>query len=220
MENLLEILFPLIFAAVYFFGNLLSKKNEESGEPRPERRDAEAYEETSAEQQIKEQIRRKIEARRAAAEGRALPPEAAEPGPAAPQRTTRERLKEGREQYKQTQEAPHEVPAQTSNADDGAPGGFSWEASDHAYAQVIEAQQRKIEATQRQAAALRSKAHAARAKMPSRRGSAESKGGVLAGPVRSSLSNPAAARAAFIYSEVLGAPAGLQQQSPLPGLRA
>ena len=220
MENLLEILFPLIFAAVYFFGNLLSKKNEESGEPRPERRDAEAYEETSAEQQIKEQIRRKIEARRAAAEGRALPPEAAEPGPAAPQRTTRERLKEGREQYKQTLEAPHEVPAQTSNADDGAPGGFSWEASDHAYAQVIEAQQRKIEATQRHAAALRSKAHAARAKMPSRRGSAESKGGVLAGPVRSSLSNPAAARAAFIYSEVLGAPAGLQQQSPLPGLRA
>jgi hypothetical protein len=220
MENLLEILFPLIFAAVYFFGNLLSKKNEESGEPRPERRDAEAYEETSAEQQIKEQIRRKIEARRAAAEGRALPPEAAEPAPAAPQRTTRERLKEGREQYKQTQEAPHEVPAQTSNADDGAPGGFSWEASDHAYAQVIEAQQRKIEATQRQAAALRSKAHAARAKMPARRGSAESKGGVLAGPVRSSLSNPAAARAAFIYSEVLGAPAGLQQQSPLPGLRA
>lgn len=220
MENLLEILFPLIFAAVYFFGNLLSKKNEESGEPRPERRDAEAYEETSAEQQIKEQIRRKIEARRAAAEGRALPPEAAEPGPAAPQRTTRERLKEGREQYKQTQEAPHEVPAQTSNADDGAPGGFSWEASDHAYAQVIEAQQRKIEATQRQAAALRSKAHAARAKMPARRGSAESKGGVLAGPVRSSLSNPAAARAAFIYSEVLGAPAGLQQQSTLPGLRA
>ena len=220
MENLLEILFPLIFAAVYFFGNLLSKKNEESGEPRPERRDAEAYEETSAEQQIKEQIRRKIEARRAAAEGRALPPEAAEPGPAAPQRTTRERLKEGREQYKQTLEAPHEVPAQTSNADDGAPGGFSWEASDHAYAQVIEAQQRKIEATQRQAAALRSKAHAARAKMPARRGSAESKGGVLAGPVRSSLSNPAAARAAFIYSEVLGAPAGLQQQSTLPGLRA
>ena len=220
MENLLEILFPLIFAAVYFFGNLLSKKNEESGEPRPERRDAEAYEETSAEQQIKEQIRRKIEARRAAAEGRALPPEAAEHAPAAPQRTIRERLKEGREQYKQTQEAPHEVPAQTSNADDGAPGGFSWEASDHAYAQVIEAQQRKIEATQRQAAALRSKAHAARAKMPARRGSAESKGGVLAGPVRSSLSNPAAARAAFIYSEVLGAPAGLQQQSPLPGLRA
>ena len=64
MESLLEVLFPLIIAGVYFFGNILSKKKDKSAAPSPLNQE----EPSPAELEVQEQIRRKIEARKASYE--------------------------------------------------------------------------------------------------------------------------------------------------------
>jgi hypothetical protein len=219
MDNLLEILVPLIFAAIYFFGNMFSSKSEK--EERPPARAPSAPADTDVdERQIQEQIRRKIMARRQAATDESGAPAQQMRGQALREgrKAVEARLgqrKATREQHKETREAKaaHFEPTPEAQA---APGGFSWDESDNAYEQNIEEQMRRIEETKRRAEALRSR------NRPAGRGISESSvgspdarqsapaGGLLSGSVRQVLSNPVAARSAFIYGEVLGRPIGLR----------
>lgn len=240
MENLLEWLVPLIFAAIYFFGNMLSGKSGEEERPQPKRRPGEAYEETDADRQyaerqrqIQAEIRRKIQERRQAASGQptaAEPAQAATPPPLSERaeseqvgrRATHERTKERKEKHKETREAVHETAPHLHPTHEAEPqtasGDFSWDQSDNAYEQAMEAQLKQIEATKRQAAALRQKAEASRKKTGSRKHRSHTGGAFLSGPVREHLKNPAAARAAFVYGEVLGQPVSLRKGEKLPGL--
>ncbi len=232
MDNLLEILVPLIFAAVYFFGNMLSRSG---GDERPSarsRRPGLPVDEEAAERQrrIQEEIRRKIMERRREAEGVAptvtLPPNSAK---LRERRREVEARREVREHRKETREVVHEAEApsylaptyETEPQEAEAPRGFSWDTSDDIYQETMQAQLRQIEATKRQAEALKRQAEAGRsAKSAARRGAhAKSSGGpVLSGSVRDQLKNPAAARAAFVYGEVLGQPVGMRKGSRVPGL--
>ncbi len=216
MENLLEILVPLIFAAVYFFGNLLSRKTEEEDENRPptlppqpsDRGEPENY--ADRQRQIQEAIRRKImERRQAASEG------AGEAVPADRVAAHQEKLKEVHERHKEVhQREPHLEP--TPGAHEEAPAVFSWDASDNVYEQEMQARLQQIEATKRRAEALRQQSGATPSAAAIPRGVVRDSGrstrrGLLSGPVREVLKNPAAARTAFIYGEVLGQPVSLRK---------
>jgi hypothetical protein len=74
MDNILEILIPLIFAAIYFFGNMFSGKSDgdsapSSGSGRQEK-DPDVIERQRKIQEMRE-IRRKIAQRRSSKGGRA-----------------------------------------------------------------------------------------------------------------------------------------------------
>lgn len=239
MENLLEILIPLIFAAVYFFGNMLSGKGEDEERPRPRsarRSTSKPYEETDADREyaerqrrIQEEIRRKIEERRQAAREKqedvsaptATPPPIAE-NLRSRRRAVQERLKERQENQKETHESVHETPPHlmpTHELESASDSSFSWDESDNVYEQGMAAQLKKIEETKRQAEVLRRKAESA-AKQRQAIGQADVSAGRsgLSGPVRDNLKDPSAARAAFIYGEVLGQPVSLRKSGTLPGL--
>ncbi|NQY32922.1 MAG: hypothetical protein HRT56_07100 [Coraliomargarita sp.] len=215
MDNLFEILIPLIFAAVYFFGNLFSKGQEEdTPSPRPQGRDPETYEETEYEQRqrrIQEEIRRKIMERRGQVQG----PATEEPRSVLVEdlrnrrREVQERTKERQAQQREIVEKPHH---HEPEVDASVPDGFSWDASDNVYERQMEEQRRQIEATKRQAEALKRQAAAAEKKAAANRRvrRQSSSRGLLSGPVRESLRSPEAARAAIIYKEVLGKPVGLR----------
>lgn len=221
MDNLLEILVPLIFAAIYFFGNMFSSKSEKEERPPSRAPSAPADDDANERQrQIQEGIRRKIMARRQAATGEGGAPAQQVRGQALRERRKAvearlEQRKATREQHKETREAKaaHFEPTPEAQA---APGGFSWDESDNAYEQNIEEQMRRIEETKRRAEALRSRNRpAGRGISESSLGSPEARqsapaGGLLSGSVRQVLSNPVAARSAFIYGEVLGRPIGLR----------
>ncbi|ADE55149.1 hypothetical protein [Coraliomargarita akajimensis] len=219
MDQLFEILIPVIIAAVYFFSNVLNKKNSEEEGPRAPGSydDGEDYDERQ--RRIQEEIRRKIMERRQQQE------EASSTSPPPIQREVpsqqltpadhrlRERLRETQERMRHKVEAdepPVVVPPPMPVAEVPAkePQGFSWDTSDNIYEQQLEAQLQQIEATKRHAEALRAKAEGASAKVARRRRS--SGASLLQGPVREQLKNPSAARAAIIYREVLGKPKALQ----------
>ena len=68
MDNILEILVPLAFAAIYFFGNMLSGKKEDEEQPPPlVPRDAasdENRDDAERQRRVQDEIRRKIMERR------------------------------------------------------------------------------------------------------------------------------------------------------------
>ena len=65
MDNILEILIPLIFAAIYFFGNMFSGKSEGDSAPSiPGGRQEEDPDVIERQRRIQEEIRRKIAERR------------------------------------------------------------------------------------------------------------------------------------------------------------
>jgi hypothetical protein len=218
MDNILEILVPLVFAAIYFFGNMLSGKSEEeppSARPGSTPQDAEAAE---RQQQIQEEIRRKILARRQAASGGPVAAPLSVRGEAL--RARREEVKGRLEQHHATREKQKQIQAPPPIIrTDEAPGGFSWDESDNAYEQTIQSQMRQIEETKRRAEALKRKARASRSTVSSdRERKAPRSGGLFSGSVRDVLRNPGAARTAFVYSEVLGKPISLRKSGDgLPG---
>jgi hypothetical protein len=218
MDNLLEILVPLIFAAVYFFGNLLSGKSEDEGTGPPKlphqpggHGEAEDYAERQ--RQIQEAIRRKIMQRRqAAAETQEVP------APEAPVITRREPHKQVREQHKEVQQRnvpqvePTPAPVVTPDEPSGA---FSWDASDNVYEHQMQERLQQIEAAKRRAEVLRRQADLQKTATSAPRSAAAERGrrprgGLLSGPVRKVLRDPAAARVGFIYGEVLGKPVSLR----------
>lgn len=201
MENILEVIVPLVFAAIYFFGNVLSKKGdgaEEDSPGRPVRRSASPEEEAAEARQreIQEAIRRKIMERRGNPAEKASAPIEGVPERAAPasSRLPKEPL-------------PREVPIERE---------ASTAPPENTYEQQMEAHQRRIEATRREAEALRAKALQAEAPK-ALQGMSQAKStrstGSFSGPLRNSLRNASAARAALIYAEVLGPPLALGGRS-------
>ena len=240
MDNLLEILVPLIFAAIYFFGNMLSgKKDEEdapSGLPRQRSADEEDADAAERQRRIQDEIRRKIMERRRAAGGepattvldeevdgelRAHPPARFDRREAEALREVRQEKQESREAMREVQ-APKSAYSKTSRekGSDSRRPSFSWDSPGNAYESQMEAKLRLIEETKRQAEKLRRQA--ARHNAASDAQDKQSKprtGGYFTGSVRETLRNPRAARAAFIYGEVLGQPLSLRKGSgSVPGL--
>jgi hypothetical protein len=200
MEDLFDILIPLVIAGVYFFGNMLSKKSgdeSEDGLPMPRKREREVDpEQAERQRQVREEIRRKIEARRG--EAPATPGSPVATAPPQPARTVRERTKQTDERIHETRKPkPKVVPMP--------------ETVDSPYGDAMQAQLAQIEATRKKAAALKAQGAAAARKLRTRERRTSSVGGfALKGPVRQVLRNPAAARSAFVYGEVFGAPVGLR----------
>lgn len=215
MDNILEILIPLIFAAIYFFGNMFSGGKKEDASPMMPGRSDGADEDDVLERQrrIQEEIRRKIIERRQANSGEGpqplvLPAE----GEAAEQRS---------EVGQATAPEPLYETAERENSE--AEGHFSWGDSDNVYDRDMASRLRQIEETKRRAERLREQANAAHMKND---GGAEARKQkrqstrYFGASVRESLGDPAAARAAFIYGEVLGRPVGMKNASAsnVPGL--
>ena len=202
MDNILEILVPLIFAAIYFFGNMFGKSGEdESAPPRQPRRSApEGGRGDAAERQrnIQEEIRRKIMERRRAA------------GSPAPSAAPVQREQQG---------PPPLVPANRRVEEDTDSSSFSWGKSDDAYDTRMQAQLKRIEETKRRAEKLKQEA-ANQSKSVDEPTKKEPKSGrYFTGSVRRDLRNPNAARVAFIYGEVLSKPISLRKgESTVPGL--
>ncbi|CAI8308923.1 MAG: Uncharacterised protein [Opitutia bacterium UBA7350] len=198
MEDLFEILIPLIIGAVYFFGNVLSKKSDDEldeREPMSRQRDeGEDLEQAKRQHEVQEEIRRKIEARRQAAPQGPDPISRAEPA-----RMVRERSKRTKEDIHETRlPKPVEVrqPEMVTT-----------------YDAAMQAQLAKIERTRKKAAALKAQSAAASKKSQAYQIKTTKVGSSsLREPVRSALNNPGAARSAFIYGEVLGTPVGLRKQ--------
>ena len=72
MDNILEILIPLIFAAIYFFGNILSGKSDGDSAPSSgSGRQEEDPDVIERQRKIQEEIRRKIAQRRSSESSRA-----------------------------------------------------------------------------------------------------------------------------------------------------
>jgi len=222
MDNLLEYLIPLIFAAIYFFGNMFSgnSKDEEDAPPTLPRSRGADDEPDAAERQrrIQEEIRRKIMERRRASEGGQV-------APAAPAgHDSRERpppVPVPRETHSEARERPsaYSIPSREREPEPGHPA-FSWDKSDDAYENSMQAKLRRIEETKRKAEKLQKQA-AERRDSPDKRGEPRKPrtGGYFTGTVRESLQDPQAARVAFIYGEVLGQPISLRKgSSSVPGL--
>jgi hypothetical protein len=203
LEEILKVVGGLIFGAIYLFGNQIFKGKDEDtpGPSTLPRESVDSDDDAARQRQIQEAIRRKIIQRR---EATATPTSAPEPVAA-----HRERHKRVVERHKEThQRAPHVEPTPQASAEDGR---FSWDTSDNVYEEQMQARLEQIETTKRRAEALRRQARrpSAAAKhqieqTPSPRGS------LPLGSVRSVLRDPAAARTAFVYGEVLGKPVGLR----------
>lgn len=233
MDNILEILIPLIFAAIYFFGNMFgkSKDGEDASPGSPRRRAAEDEDADAIERQrrIQDEIRRKIMERRRSSEGETSPVAPVAPSgqelrerrrEARGQHTTREAQKETREVMRGNRESPPPLFRPTHHAESEVDtGAFSWDESDNAYESGMQAQLKRIEETKLKAEKLKKQAAAQRRNQidekdkPKRRS-----GGYFTGSVKESLQNPAAARVAFVYGEVLGQPVSLRKGQSVPGL--
>ena len=231
MDNLLEILIPLIFAAIYFFGNMLSGKSEddeESPSSSQRRRSSGDDGPDAAERQrrIQEEIRRKImERRRASGGGEATA------GPSArelrrdvtAQREERQTEAQPREVVREKEEVPSAYSMKPhEGSEESREPTFTWDQSDNSYETSMQAKLRRIEETRKTAAKLKKEAGMS-GDLTSDSGSKKSgrrrTGGYFTGTVRESLQDPAAARVAFIYSEVIGPPITLRKgSSGVPGL--
>lgn len=215
MDNLLEYIIPLIFAAIYFFGNMFAKSgsaDEEETGPRRPLSPVEDPEAMERQRRIQEEIRRKIMARRSGAEDAS--PANVQP---IPQNT------EPQPMYREAEPAAEQRTSSQDWARDAEDkAAFSWDRSDDAYETQMQSRLREIEATNQRAAKLKDEAKVANERVNRRKASSEptkrKRSGLLSGSVRESLKDPAAARAAFIYGEVLGAPISLRKESAVPGL--
>jgi hypothetical protein len=187
MDQLLEYLVPIIVGAVYLLSQFFSKGSQDE-DPAPGHRPGRPDPEVLArEQEIREQIRRKIQQRRQAPD-EATKAEAPEPVVEA-QRTLKPR------------EVPDPVPAPSQPAATPAPAAT--------YETLMEAQLRRIEATKAQAAALQKRISQPRA--PGEPSSAPQRSlGALQSSLRKSLKNPRVARRAILYKEILEAPMALR----------
>lgn len=207
LEEILKVVGGLVVGVIYLFGNQIFKSKDEDAPrpptlPRQSSGSDDAAEDYAARQrQIQEAIRRKIMERR---QGTSTPASSPEPVSA-----HHERHKQVVQQQKEThQRAPHVDPTPEAVETDGR---FSWDESDNAYEEQMQARLQQIEATKRRAEVLKRQAGLS-AKVSKVQGEAKrsTHGGLLSGSVRSVLRDPGAARTAFVYGEVLGKPVGLR----------
>ena len=212
MDNILEILIPLIFAAIYFFGNMFSGKSDEdsatdTGVGRREE-DPDAIE---RQRRIQEEIRRKIAERRAG-EGSRSPLGTPSPSPASrqsqPGSFNADEILRRRQQREQEAHASQERHA-VAEQDQGQAATTSYESH-------MQERLQRIEATEKRAEKLKQQARASR--RPQVSSSPAPRSSLARGSARATLQNPAAARAAFIYGEILGQPISLRKTQTIPGL--
>ena len=215
MDNLLEYIIPVIFAAIYFFGNLLSKNGDE-GEAAPgaPRRSSESDPEAAERQRrIQEEIRRKILERRQSEQGGAGTFEQS-PAPNMRQADSVEAAQ--REAAKQR--SRREAAARRSQPEPYRPEFEPERPQANPYQDEMQARLQQIEATKRQAETLKKQAQASREKLSPQPERPSGSTYRARGPIRSRLKDPAAARAAFIYGEVLGPPVSQKKSQSVPGL--
>lgn len=207
MENIFEILVPLIFAAIYFFGNMMSKKEADSP-PSKRQRPTEEEEAIQARQrEIQEAIRRKILERRGGSKAPSEAPQSERPGgyPRRPE-----------PRPEPVSSVPPEPEVVTSSP---VAGSFSWDSSGNAYQEQMKERERQIEETRKQAEAIRKQAGALSTSVQRSSRSPRRSGRSFSGPLRSRLNNPGDARAAILYAEVLGPPLGLGGRTRIPSDR-
>ena len=203
MDHFLEILIPLIFAAIYFFGNMFSGKDkDDSGPAQAPHHRSEDTEPDAIERQrrIQEEIRRKIMDRRRQAPG-GSPTESVEtPAPARPQAS--------------------EVGPRTVSRKAPEQSGFPSPVSQpsNLYESQMQARLQQIEVTKRQAEKLRQQAAMVGMPAPGHPEATWKRTSLFRGSVRAGLKDPVVARAAFVYAEVLGQPVSQRKSSTVPGL--
>jgi hypothetical protein len=214
MDNLFEYIVPIIFAAIYFIGNMLSKKSDDDSAPSdtPRRGAAEDPDAVERQRRIQEEIRRKImERRRATESGNAS--ETAPRQESSADANLRERRAVA-EQRRQQSHPESSIPNSSSRIPHPV-------AQANAFGDDMQAKLEQIEATKRRAEKLKKQAAASQRTNPAqnagRSGNAK-RARPIRGSVRSSLRDPVAARAAFIYGEVLGTPVSEKKASSVPGL--
>ena len=174
MDNILEILIPLIFAGIYFFGNMFSGKSDGDSAPsNPSGRQEEDPDVIERQRKIQQEIRRRIAERR------------------------------GGEDSRSSLDAPSSSPA----ASQTQPPPATYESQMQERLQRIEATERKAEKLKQQVRITRS--NTTFAQNPSR---------IFRGSARATLRDPSAARAAFIYGEILGQPISQRRNETIPGL--
>ncbi len=234
MDNIFELLVPLLIAAVYFFGNMFSGKlqqDEEQPPALPRQRSAAGEEEEELDaferqRRIQAEIRRKIMERRRSS-GSEVPQAAPVVQEMQEGRSDSSSSRQTRQAQKHTREAVHQTREVRTSRQEAArddsypttPPAFSWDESDNAYDSGIEAQLERIQATRRQAERLQQQAAKGRKAATSAVAPPTRSGGYLSGSVRESLQDPQAARVAFIYGEVLGPPIALRKgPGSVPGL--
>ena len=200
MDNLLEWLIPLIFAAIYFFGNMFSGKSDEDSAPGvPNRRREEDPDAIERQRRIQEEIRRKIAERR----GQSIPdsqnsrPAHHSSAPGSP---------DSRPAQPQPRLQPGQQPSHTAAASP--------------YETQMQERLRQIEATKKQAERLKQKASALEPQRSSPRASplTTHQSPLSRASARATLRNPAAARTAFIHAEILGQPISQRKTQTIPGL--
>lgn len=187
MDNLLEYIIPIVLAAIYLFGNKLSKTAEDVFDQTREETDTD-----ERQRRIQEEIRRKIVERKS------------------------EVSQTKRHQTLQPTTSSVSTESESKVSEPMVePEGFT--SPIETFASQLQTQLERVEATKRQAEELK-KQGAIITSSNSQSGSRSRTGVLFSGNVRSSLRDPAAARAAFIYGEVLGAPVSLKKVSTVPGL--
>lgn len=219
MDNLLEYLVPVIFAAIYFFGNMLSKKSDGEDTPRSEE-DADAIE---RQRRIQEEIRRKIMERRREGEGQGGQMEGrapARPQSSAPQpeSTTADDLLRERRAAVEHRRQQRKQEAQSHRNRHTSEEQREWHPETNTYEAQMQERLQQIEATKQKAEKLKQQARASRERTPANAPLTTPRTSLARGSVRSTLRNPAAARAAFIYGEVIGPPVSQRKTQTVPGL--
>ena len=187
MNDILEVLFTIVIAFFWLFGGHFFKNRDDSTSDRPDRSRRDKKQED-------EPILTNFDQRQ----------QKTNPAPA----TAEERVPQPKVQPVRSPEPQNEVidePFVTIEPVFQATHDTAFEQEMQQRLQAIEATKRKAEALKKQAAQVAPDHYGA-----DPRENAEPKSGILLGPVRSELKNPRAARAAFIYGEVLGEPVGLR----------
>lgn len=193
MDNLLEIILPLIFFAVYFASQFFGKKgDEDSQEEQPE-----------AMRKVREELRKKIEERRRAQEGQqqqqTREPETQERAGGAVLRESRQRPE--REQAPNPPKEPSQAPAPSF------PNARNYDTDLEERMAEVQRSQEKVEAARRQARERIGSLAANKAKSSnSTRSRTESYRQFL----RDSLRDPENLRKSFLLHEVFGTPVGMR----------
>lgn len=234
LMDIFEILVPLIFAAIYFFGNMFSKKSEDDGAPDQAPRPRKGKDPKAVERQrnIQEEIRRKIMERRQSEQSEPVRPlarESAQRDESKVDGRLRERRDEAELRRPQREAAPRgpdpEAPIPFPASRNAAPEArssdtaFSWDQSDDIYDNEMQVRLKKLEATKREAEKLKQQSEMGQNphNTPTS-ASTVTVGSLFQGPVIANLRSPNAARAAFIYGEVLGPPVSQRKIQNVPGL--
>ena len=176
MDNILEILIPLIFAGIYFFGNMFSGNSDGDSAPSiPGGRQEEDPDVIERQRKIQEmrEVRRRIAERR------------------------------GGEDSRSPLNAPSSSPAPSQTQHPPA----TYESQMQERLQQIEATERRAEKLKQQVRITQT--NSTFAQNPLR---------IAHGSARSTLRDPSAARAAFIYGEILGQPISQRKTQTIPGL--